>query len=345
MARVLVLGGTSWLGGAVARRAVHDGHQVTCLARGSSGEVPEGAHLVRGDRDDERVYAAQLGRAAWDLVVDLARQPVHARGAVQALGAATARWVFVSSSSVYARHDEPGADESAELLTPLDGSFATPEEYGRGKVACEDAIRAVRGSDALLVRAGLIVGSGDRSDRFGYWPGRFALAVEDGGPLVVPERRDRLVQWVHVEDLARWIVAAGLAGVTGMRNAVGPAVPLGDVLDASASASGFAGELVTASDEALRTAGVEEFMGPRSLPLWLADPDWCAFMDRSGAAAAADGLQHRPLREVVADAARWEGELGLGRARRGAGLDRDEEVRLVERLRGGTQPARGASTA
>ncbi|HET8595463.1 MAG TPA: NAD-dependent epimerase/dehydratase family protein, partial [Intrasporangium sp.] len=80
MARVLVLGGTSWLGGAVARVALGTGHEVTCLARGSSGSVPDGAHLVRGDRDDEAVYAAELGPREWDLVVDLARQPVHVGG-------------------------------------------------------------------------------------------------------------------------------------------------------------------------------------------------------------------------------------------------------------------------
>jgi nucleoside-diphosphate-sugar epimerase len=332
MARILVLGGTSWLGGAVARVALAGGHDVTCLARGSSGSVPQGASLVRGDRDDEQVYAAQLGPSKWDLVVDLARQPIHAGGAVRALGHSAARWVLVSSASVYGRHDEPGADESAALLPRLTGAFASPEEYGEGKVACEEAVRAVRGDDALVARAGLIVGSGDRSDRFGYWPGRFALAAQDGGPVLVPQRQDRPVQWVHVEDLATWLVTAGLGGVTGARNASGPAVPLADVLTASARLAGFGGEMVTAPDDRLRSAGVEEFMGPHSLPLWIADPDWCAFMDRSGAAAARDGLGHRSLEEALSDAGAWEAQLGLDRPRRGAGLDRAEELALVDRL-------------
>ncbi|MGN6754221.1 MAG: NAD-dependent epimerase/dehydratase family protein [Intrasporangium sp.] len=333
MTRILVLGGTSWLGGAVARVALHAGLEVTCLARGSSGSVPEGAHLVRGDRDDEGVYAAQLGSSDWDLVVDLARQPIHAGGAVRALGDHAGAWVLVSSASVYARHDEPGADESAETLPALDTAFATPEEYGEGKVACEGAVRSVRSGDALIVRAGLIVGAGDRSDRFGYWPGRFALAAQDGGPVLVPERRDRHVQWVHVDDLATWIVTAGLAGVTGVCNAAGPAVPLDDVLHACARAAAFTGEIVTASDEALQSAGVEEFMGQHSLPLWIADPEWCAFMDRSGAAAGRAGLTHRSLDQTVRDAAAWEEELGLDRPRRGAGLDRADELALIDRLR------------
>ncbi|MDN5794688.1 MAG: NAD-dependent epimerase/dehydratase family protein [Intrasporangium sp.] len=333
MARVLVLGGTSWLGGAVARVAVDDGHDVTCLARGVSGSVPDGARLVPGDRDDVGVYAAELGPGEWDLVVDLARAPVHARGAVQALADAASRWVLVSSISAYARHDEPGADESAGLLPALRADMATPEEYGEGKVACEVAVRSVRGPDALIVRAGLIVGAGDRSDRFGYWPGRFALAARDGGPVLVPARRDRPVQWVHVGDLASWVVSAGLRGITGARNALGPTIPLSDVLDACAAVAGFTGELVPVSDDALRSAGVEEFMGPHSLPLWLADPEWCAFMDRSGVAAVRDGLIHRPLSDVVEDAAAWEAQLGLDRARGGAGLDRAEELAIVARLR------------
>ncbi|WP_347350102.1 NAD-dependent epimerase/dehydratase family protein [Intrasporangium sp.] len=333
MARVLVLGGTSWLGGRVARVAVEAGHDVTCLARGLSGPVPRGARLVRGDRDDEGVYAAELGRGAWDLVVDLARAPRHARGAVRTLGGAARAWVLVSSVSVYARHDEPGADESAQLLPALRADFAAPEQYGEGKAACEAAVTLARGPDALLVRAGLIVGSGDRSDRFGYWPGRFALAARDGGPVLVPRRRDRPVQWVHVDDLARWVVSAGLAGVTGFRNAVGPAVPLGAVLDTCAAVAGFTGELVPATDDALQSAGVQEFMGPHSLPLWLADPAWCSFMDRSGAAALRDGLTHRPLTEVVADAAAWETRLGPARTRKGAGLDRAEERSVIRRLR------------
>lgn len=333
MARVLVLGGTSWLGGAVARSALDSGHDVTCLARGRSGTVPDGARLVRGDRDDEGLYAAELGAGAWDLVVDLARQPRHAGGAVRALAESAAAWVFVSSASVYARHDEPAADERADLLSALSGPWATPEQYGEGKVACEEAVRAVRGSAALVVRPGLIVGSGDRSDRFGYWPGRFSLAAQDGDPVVVPARRDRLVQWVHVEDLAGWIVGAALSGLVGTRNAVGPAAPLGDVLDAAAGVAGFTGEVVPASDEALRAAGIEQFMGPRSLPLWLADPEWCAFMDRSGAAAAHDGLTHRPLDQVAADARAWEEQLGLDRPRSGAGLDRSAELELIADLR------------
>ena len=333
MSNVLVLGGTSWLGGAVAATALSAGHEVTCLARGESGEVPAGARLVQADRSSPTAYEALPASAHWDLVVDVARQPGHVRGAVEALGDRADGWAFVSSCSVYARHDEPGADESAALLPALDGDEGTPEQYGEGKVACEQAVLDGRSGCALIARSGLIVGAGDRSERFGYWPGRFALAAADGGPVLVPANADRPVQWVHVSDLADWLVRAGLGGVTGTMNAMGPTTSLRHVLDTCAKVAGFDGEVVAASDEALVAAEVEEFMGARSLPLWLHDPGWRAFLDRSAEAAKRAGLAGRALEDTVADALEWERTLGLDRPRPRAGLDRDAELALIATLR------------
>lgn len=332
MASILVLGGTSWLGGAVAAEGLRRGHEVTCFARGRSGAVPQGATLVTGDRDDPTAYHLLPAGATWDLVVDVARRPDHVRGAVAALADRTTNWAFVSSCSVYARHDEPGADESAQLLPPLEGDDWSPEQYGEGKVACEAAVTRSRGAAVLIARCGLVVGAGDRSDRFGYWPGRFALAAQDGGPVIVPAEVGRPVQWVDVVDLSAWLVGAGLAGRTGVCNAVGRTVPLGDVLAAAARAAGFTGSVVPVSDDALEDAGVEQFMGHRSLPLWLVDPAWGAFMDRSGEAAAAAGLRQRSVEQTMADTLAWESSLGTGRSRELAGLDRADELALIERL-------------
>lgn len=337
MAKILVLGGTSWLGGTVAASAVAQGHEVTCLARGQSGAVPTGARLVTGDRDDAGAYAALPRSETWDLVVDVARQPGHVRGAVKALSDRAEHWTFVSSGSVYASHDAPQADESAALLPALAADTAAPEEYGEAKVACEQAVVHARGPGALIVRPGLIVGHGDLSERFGYWPARFALAVEDEAPVLVPARRDRPVQWIDAADLAGWILVAGLSGVTGVYDAVGARTPLGAVLDTAARVAGFSGRVLAASDDDLRAAGVEEFMGPRSLPLWLADPDWQGFQDRSGARAADKGLRQRPLADTMADALSWERLLGLGRSRTRAGLDRAEELSIISELASRTQ--------
>lgn len=329
MAAVLVLGGTNWLGGAVAARALALGHDVTCLARGESGAVPDGARLVRADRAAPAAYDALPRGATWDLVVDVARQPGHVRGAVAALAERATHWVFVNSCSVYARQDEPGADESAGLLPALDADEAAPEQYGEGKVACEQALADVRTGEALVARSGLIVGHGDPTERFGYWPGRFAQAARDGGAVLVPDHPDQPVQWVDVAVLADWLVSAGLSGTTGTHNAVGPAVPLQQVLAVAAQVAGFDGEVIRADDETLDRLGVQEFMGRRSLPLWLRDTEWQAFMDRSGASAARAGLTTRPLEATMSDALAWEETLGLGRARTRSGLDRDDELEAI----------------
>lgn len=357
MARILVLGGTSWLGGTVAAEAARRGHDVVCLARGETGGVPEGTTLVPADRDRPDAYAALAngsagfdasGRATaqtaasdtigaaddgdFDLVVDVARQPGHVRGALAALSERAASWVFVSSCSVYARQDEHGADESAQLLPAASGDLVTVEQYGPGKVACEEAVTTARGSQALIVRSGLIVGGGDPSERFGYWPSRFALAADDGGPVVVPAQVDRPVQWVDVVDLGAWLLTAGLAGVTGILNAMGPAVPLGAVLAQAARTAQFGGERIPVDDAGLIASGVEEFMGPRSLPLWLYDTSWSAFLDRNCTSARRWGLGQRPLADTMADALDTEQRLGLGRRRESAGLDRDTELQLVADL-------------
>ena len=199
--------------------------------------------LVTGDRDQPDAYRP-LVDPGWDLVVDVSRQPGQVRSALAALADRAERWVFVSSGSVYADHSRPGAGLDTPLLPALEGDEAAPETYGEGKVACEEACRAARGDDVLLARSGLIVGYGDRSDRLGYWPGRFALAQEDGGPVLVPERTDRPAQFLDVTDLAAWIVDAGLRGVTGAVDAYGPRRVLGDVLAAAREVAGFSGEEV-----------------------------------------------------------------------------------------------------
>jgi nucleoside-diphosphate-sugar epimerase len=322
---VLVLGGTSWLGGAVARHARDLGHQVTCLARGEAGTPPEGVRLVRADRDSEAAYDAVRGQS-WDFVVDVARQPLHVRGAVAALAEATRHWVFVSTCSVYADDDSPGSDESARRHEPWSGDGLAPDEaYGPAKVACEDAVLAAS-PEATVARAGLIVGYGDRSDRFGYWPARIARA-EPGEPVLVPPLDDA-VQVVDVEDLAAWLVRCGEQRTSGVFNAMGDTCALGEVLDASVTAAGRSGRLVEVSDAWLRDREVEPWMGPDSLPLWLPQPEYAGFMTRSNAAARAAGLELRPLAESTRAALDWERELGLDRERR-AGLSPEREKGLL----------------
>ena len=327
-ASVLVLGGTAWLSGTVARMALEQGHAVTCLARGESGAVPQGAELVRGDRGDQAAYD-EVAHRTWDVVVDVSRQPLHVRTAVRALAGRARHWVFVSTASVYADDATPGQDESGPVHEPWSGDgLAAAEDYGPAKVACERALLdAVPG--ALVARAGLIVGYGDPSDRFGYWPARFARAAVDE-PVLVPPPSDPC-QVVDVVDLAGWLLRCGLAGTGGVVNAVGPVRTLGEVVETCREVTGSAARSIAADGAWLVEQGVEPWMGPESLPLWLPLPEYAGHPTRERLLAEAAGLTTRPLEETVRDALRWERELGLDRERR-AGLSPGRERELLGRL-------------
>ncbi|WP_458042030.1 MULTISPECIES: NAD-dependent epimerase/dehydratase family protein [Bacteria] len=222
MSNVLILGGTGWLSGEVARRWRDAGASVTCLIRGGR-PVPEGTTLMLADRNGPDAYAEAAARE-WDEIVDVSSTPAHVTTAVGALAARTAHWTYVSSVSVYAAHDEVGADESAALSEPA--AATTPEDeydYSRAKAAAEASVRHGLADRAAIVRPGLIVGPGDPTDRFGYWVGRFALAASE--PVLVPAAPAAMAQVVDVADVADFIVAAGTEPWQGVANAVGHPLP------------------------------------------------------------------------------------------------------------------------
>ncbi|MFC7620391.1 NAD-dependent epimerase/dehydratase family protein [Microlunatus sp. GCM10028923] len=327
MTKLLILGGTAWLGRELAAQAVGRGDEVTCLARGGSGDVPDGTRLVRADREAPDAYAA-VADTDWDVVIDVSRQPGQVRGAVRALGARAGHWVFVSTCSVYADHSRPGVDESDGLLPALDGDTATVEQYGEGKVACEQACLDVLGDRVVLARVGLIGGRGDFSDRFGYWPGRFARS----GPVLVPAMANDPIQTIDVRDLAAWLLLAGDQRLTGPYNVLGERISFGDLLTAAREIAGHDGDVVEADGDWLQDQGVQPWMGPRSLPLWLPGDDYAGFMSRSDERAVADGLVRRPMVETLAGALAEERERGLERADRKAGLSPAEERELLAAL-------------
>jgi len=324
MANVLILGGTAWLGREVAAEALARGHEVTCLARGESGDVAEGATLVRADRDDPTAYD-DLTATPWHAVVDVTRQPGHARSAVLTLGAQAEHWTLVSTGNVYADLAHPIHEDDA-LREPLADDHATVELYGEGKVACEEAVGAL--PQHLILRAGLLFGPGDPSDRGSYWVSRFAAAGD--GPVLVPDLPDAAVELLDVRDLATFIVDAALRGVTGVMNVAGLPTKLTDVLSASAEIAGHTGVSIGADPGWLTEQDVQPWMGPRSLPLWLPDEALgMSAMDTARAAAA--GLPRRSLVETLADILLDEQARGLDRERR-AGLNRDDELELLAQL-------------
>ncbi|MFJ2544336.1 NAD-dependent epimerase/dehydratase family protein [Microbacterium sp. NPDC087589] len=320
MTDVLILGGTGWLSGRIARRLLVDGATVLCLARGGRPS-PDGASLVLADRGDADAYDAVRGRA-WDHVIDVSSNAAQVAAAVEALGDRAARWTYVSSVSAYSDDETVGADESAPLHRPA--GPGDEYEYGPQKVAAEDAVRAL-GDRTLIVRPGLIVGEGDPSDRFGYWAAAF-LRAEDG-PVLHPRSEGRSAQVIDVDDLAEFVATTSATGVS---NAVGDRHSLTEVLDAIRQAAGHIGETPVADDDWLTANGVEHWAGERSLPLWL-PADMPGFMSRSNARYrdAAGGL--RPIDETIAAVVADERERGVDRTRR-AGLTRADELELVRLL-------------
>lgn len=330
--RLLVLGGTAWLGGYLASTAVARGHQATCLARGSSGAVPDGVTLVRADRTSPGAYDA-LASQHWDVVVDVSRQPGQVKSAMQALTDRASFFVFVSSGNVYAEHGTPGGNEDGALLLALDGDvMESMETYGEAKVACERHVLQAFGPDrALIARVGLIGGPGDIFHRTGYWPLRFARPVVKDGAVLVPDAPEMATQVIDVRDLAGWLVDAGSRHVAGIFNATGETILLPDHLEIARNVAGHTRPVVRADQQWLLDQGVEPWMGECSLPLWLVDPDWLGFNACDSSKARGVGLTTRPLGQTLADALAWELTRETGRTRR-AGLSNDDERALLAAL-------------
>lgn len=325
--RMLVLGGTVFVSRTIAEAARDAGHQVTCAARGVSGNPPDGVEFIQVDRD-EPDGLAPLADSPYDAVVDVEVQSVsRVRRALDALAGRVGHWTFVSSVSVYAETASPGqsAAGSAVLPPPPEGSDESDRElYGPFKVACEEAVRHAVGDGAFICRAGLIVGPRDVSDRFGYWPARLAR----GGEVLVPGDPEDLVQYVDVRDLAEWVAYCAANGVGGTLDGIAPAQPWGGVVEAMAAAVGGPDlSLIWVPGLWLGQQEVAPWAGPDSLPLWLPLPEYAGWMSRDVSASVEAGLTTRSTEEVAVAARDWEEVLGLDRDRRsGITLEREAEL-------------------
>jgi 2'-hydroxyisoflavone reductase len=325
--RVLVLGGTVFLGRHLVETLLARGHEVTLFHRGVRGrELFPNVERVLGHRatDIDRLPAG----ARWDAVVDTSGYvPGVVETSARALRERVERYVFVSSASVY-DISLPTIDETSRILELPDGASRDtmqPETYGALKALCERAaIDAFGTNRTFVVRPGLIVGPYDPTDRFTYWPLRFAR----GGDVVVPDDLDAPVQWIDVRDLAEFIVAAVEHERSGVVNTVGPAEPatLRTVLEACAAVAGTPSRLVPVALDTLKERGIE---GWTDIPLWVPPDDGSEGVTRvDRTRGLALGMRYRPLETTVADTLRWA-RTERGDAPLKAGLTPEREAELL----------------
>lgn len=294
--RILMLGGTSFVGRAIAADALEQGAELTLFTRGRSGQdLFPTAERLTGDRDTGD-YAA-LSTGEWDAVIDVSGyQSRQVEEAIEVLGDRVGRYVFISSHAVYARTGvAPGSDESTPRRDPLrEAAVLDNDTYGRCKVACEDAVLARYGVRATLVRPGKVVGPFDSSDTFLYWVRRGAR----GGRVALPGDPEQPIQVADSRDLARLVVQLITDERDGAYNAVGPLEPttIGGVVRTSAEVSGTEVELVRVPEAA-------------RFPLLLPEEEWPS-RQRSTAKARAAGMPSTPLAKTIADTLAWDHNRG-----------------------------------
>ena len=332
---VLILGGTRFLGRAVKDACLARGDRVTLFHRGLSSEPVKDVENVIGDRD---VDLSAIAHRKWDLVVDPSGYEVSAVRRSARLDAA--RYVFVSSISVYA--DPANMAEGAPVQTTEDAEHArlTLENYGALKAACEAALAETHADRLLVVRAGLIVGPHDNDDRFAWWLRRVARGKE----VLAPGEPEAPVQIVDARDLARWMVESGVAApaaggtaqavTLGTMNAVGDPMPMRELFDAMRAVTKSDARFTWVPDEIL----VRHQVAPYSeMPFWLPGA-----RPAPNARAKAGGLAFRPLAETVGDTwawlqSGWENESAARENKRfrvPAGISEERERRILEEHHG-----------
>lgn len=324
--RILIIGGTRFVGRHLVAAAIARGHAVTVLHRGVECSGAPGAEHLHADRDAD--LGVLVGRD-WDATVDVcAYWPRQVESLADALGERGGRHALISTVSVYADAPEPGLDEQAPLVAPLglDGS-APPIDmvtYGGLKVGCEHVAGQQHAGELLVVRPTYVIGPHDPTARFPYWVDRLAR----GGAVLCPGNPDAPFQYIDARDLAAFTVGLLEAGDEGTFHAVQPAPPasFAEAIEAVLAALAPTGtRLVWVPSAWLAERGVT----PAMLPLWTGsdDPEFALAMDPARAVAA--GLQGRPLAETAADTLEWSSQPSSRWSARSAVLTAEREQALI----------------
>jgi nucleoside-diphosphate-sugar epimerase len=323
--RILILGGTGFLGPALVEVARSRGHALTLFNRGKTRPhlFPD-VEKLHGDRDGK--LDALKGRR-WDAVIDNSGYvPRVVKASAELLAPNVSRYVFVSSISVYREDLPPGSDESAPLATMADpASEDVRASYGALKALCEKAAEQALPGRTTVVRPTLIVGPDDPTDRFTYWPVRLAR----GGEVLAPGDGEDPVQLIDVRDLAAWMIALVERDVGGVFNAAGPRerLTMRAMLDACQLGTGAKAKLTWVPADFLEARQVAPWV---DLPSWIPRGPDAGMSQVSNARAVAAGLAFRPLADTARDTlAWWRGLPQDRRAKLRAGLSAEREKEVL----------------
>jgi 2'-hydroxyisoflavone reductase len=330
--KLLIIGGTRFVGRHLVEYALARGHTLTLFNRGQSN--PDLFPQVEQLHGDRAADLSLLKDRSWDAVIDTCGYlPRVVRLSAQALVGHTDRYVFISTVSVYAEDNPRGMDEDSPLASLKDDSVEeiTGETYGGLKVLCEKAVEQAYPDRALIIRPGLIVGPHDPTDRFTYWPWRIA----HGGEVLAPGNPDQPQQIIDARDLTQWIVSLVEAKRTGLFNAVGPdyALTTKRMLEACVAVCVAArhpqARLTWVSEAFLLEHKVEPWS---EMPVWVEEKD-CAFDTCRNARAIAAGLKFRPIEETIRDTLAWAKTRPADHAWR-AGMKPEREAELLRAWNG-----------
>lgn len=335
--KILIVGGTVFLGRRLVEAAAARGHEVTTFSRGRHNpDVHPGIEALRGDRHHD---ASSLRGRKWDAAIDTCGYvPGAVNRIMDVLEASIAHYTFVSSVSVYAGYSPTGIDENAPVATITSEQLRDAEDmatgarptarsygemYGALKALCEQAAEARMPGRVLNVRPGLIVGPYDYTDRFTYWVTR----AGDGGDVLAPGRPQRRVRVIDARDLAEWIVLMAEERQTGIFNATGAedGLSFGHMLDVCREVCGSDARFTWVDERYLLDRGVEPW---NELPMWIPEADNGIFEVRNDKAIAA-GLTFRPLGTTVRDTFAWARMRAIDGPLK-SGLSRERERGLLD---------------
>lgn len=323
--KILILGGTRFLGRHLVTSARARGHEITLFNRGQTNpNLFPRVKTIRGDREKD---LDQLS-GQWDAVIDTCGYvPRIVKISAEALKERVQQYVFISSISVYSDFSKIGINESSELGKLSDESVEeiTGETYGPLKVLCEKTVQEVFGASALIVRPGLIVGPHDSTDRFTYWPVR----INQGGDILTPERPDVLTQFIDARDLADFTIRLIEQNVAGVFNATGNPITLNTLFETCKRVSKSNANFKWAPVDFLAKHNVSPWI---DMPVWVPDSSEDAGFSRVDISKALSaGLKFTDLSETIRDTLKWEFERPENHEWK-AGLKPEREKELLNLL-------------